>query len=65
MPGVVARILDGTGRVNAGLGAVMTMQGIGAALSPAIGGFIAEKFSYEAAFSPSARLPSRRSYSGL
>lgn len=50
VPGVVARILDGTGRVNAGLGAVMTMQGIGAAFSPAVGGLVAEKFGYEAAF---------------
>jgi len=37
VPGLVARILSGTGHVNAGLGAVMTMQGIGAALSPALG----------------------------
>ena len=39
----VARILSGTGHVNAGLGAVMTIQGIGAALSPALGGYIAER----------------------
>jgi MFS family permease len=50
VPGLVARILDGTGHVNAGLGAVMTMQGIGAALSPALGGVVAEKFGYQAAF---------------
>lgn len=30
VPGLVARILDGTGRVNVGQGAVMTVQGIGA-----------------------------------
>ncbi len=30
------RILDGTGRVNVGLGVVMTAQGIGAASSPAL-----------------------------
>jgi MFS family permease len=50
VPGLVARILNGTGHVNAGLGAVMTMQGVGAALSPALGGIIAEKASYAAAF---------------
>ena len=31
---LVARILNGTGHINAGLGAVMTMQDIGASLSP-------------------------------
>ena len=50
VPGLVARILNGTGHVNAGLGAVMTMQGIGASLSPALGGLLAEKFGYGAAF---------------
>jgi MFS family permease len=50
VPGLVARILAGTGHVNAGLGAVMTMQGIGAALSPALGGVIAEMFGYAASF---------------
>jgi len=46
VPGLVARILDGTGRVNAGQGAVMTVQGIGASLSPAIGGWIAQELGY-------------------
>src|SRR5581483_8739955 len=41
VPGLVARILAGTGHVNAGLGAVMTLQGVGAALSPTIGGMLA------------------------
>ncbi|HSY21531.1 MAG TPA: MFS transporter [Polyangiaceae bacterium] len=50
VPGLVARILQGTGRVNVGQGAVMTVQGLGAALSPAIGGWIAEKTGYPAAF---------------
>ncbi|HWK95148.1 MAG TPA: hypothetical protein VNR39_06975 [Pseudolabrys sp.] len=50
MLGLVARILDGTGRVNVGQGAVMTVQGIGASLSPAIGGWIAQQFGYPAAF---------------
>lgn len=46
VPGLVARILDGTGRINAGQGAVMTVQGIGASLSPAIGGWIAQELGY-------------------
>ncbi|HZL41233.1 MAG TPA: MFS transporter [Pseudolabrys sp.] len=50
VPGLVARILNGTGHVNVGLGAVMTMQGIGASLSPALGGFVAGKFGYAASF---------------
>jgi len=50
VPGLVARILNGTGRVNVGQGAVMTVQGIGASLSPAIGGWIAEKLHYPTAF---------------
>jgi len=50
VPGLVARILSGTGRVNAGLGAVMTLQGVGAALSPTIGGMVAQRFGYPAAF---------------
>jgi MFS family permease len=50
VPGIVARVLDGTGRVNAGQGAVMTVQGVGAALSPAIGGWIAQALGYSAAF---------------
>jgi MFS family permease len=50
VPGVVARILHGSGRVNAGQGAVMTVQGLGAALSPLIGGWIAQEIGYEATF---------------
>lgn len=50
VPGLVARILNGTGRVNVGQGAVMTAQGIGASLSPAIGGWIAQDIGYSAAF---------------
>jgi MFS family permease len=50
VPGLVARILQGTGRVNVGQGAVMTVQGLGASMSPAIGGWIAEKAGYPAAF---------------
>jgi MFS family permease len=50
VPGLVARILNRTGRVNVGQGAVMTVQGIGASLSPALGGWIAEKLHYPTAF---------------
>jgi MFS family permease len=50
VPGLVARILNGTGRINLGQGAVMTAQGVGAALSPALGGWIAQGFGYSAMF---------------
>src|SRR6202034_1356133 len=50
VPGLVARILNGTGRVNVGQGAVMTVQGLGASLSPAIGGWIAQEIGYRAMF---------------
>jgi hypothetical protein len=50
VPGLVVRILHGTGRVNIGQGALMTIQGIGAALSPAIGGWIAQDLGYPLAF---------------
>ena len=50
VPGLVARILSGTGHVNAGLGAVMTLHGVGAALSPALGGVVAERAGYSTAF---------------
>ena len=46
VPGLVARILNGTGRVNVGQGAVMTVQGLGTSLSPALGGFIAQALGY-------------------
>ncbi len=50
VPGLVARLLNGTGRVNVGQGAVMTVQGLGASLSPAIGGWIAQGFGYSPMF---------------
>ncbi|MBB3951800.1 MFS transporter [Aureimonas jatrophae] len=50
VPGLVARILRGTGHVNAGLGAVMTVQGVGASLSPAIAGLIVERFGFSTAY---------------
>jgi MFS family permease len=50
VPGLVACLLAGTGRVNVGQGAVMTVQGLGASLSPAIGGWLAQAIGYHAAF---------------
>ncbi len=50
VPGLVACILNRTGRVNVGQGAVMTVQGVGASLSPAIGGWIAQELGYGAMF---------------
>lgn len=50
VPGLVACLLKGTGRVNVGQGAVMTVQGVGASLSPAIGGWIAQMLGYRATF---------------
>lgn len=50
VPGLVARILNGTGRVNVGQGAVMTVQGLGASLSPAIGGWISQSLGYSPMF---------------
>jgi len=50
VPSLIVRFLNGTGRVNAGQGAVMTAQGIGASVSPAIGGWLAQWYGYGAAF---------------
>jgi len=50
VPALVARILLGSGRINVGQGAVMTVQGVGAALSPLIGGWIAQEIGYGATF---------------
>ncbi|WP_407164987.1 MFS transporter [Bradyrhizobium sp. ORS 111] len=50
VPGIVARTLNGTGRVNLGQGAVITVQGVGASLSPALGGWIAQWVGYQLAF---------------
>ncbi|KTQ97988.1 major facilitator transporter [Aureimonas ureilytica] len=50
VPGLVARMLRGTGHVNAGLGAVMTVQGVGASLSPAIAGVIVSRYGFSVAY---------------
>jgi MFS family permease len=49
-PGLIAQIMDGTGRVNAAQGAIMAAQGLGGAVSPALGGWIAQTLGYPAAF---------------
>jgi MFS family permease len=48
-PGLIARIMDGTGRVNAAQGAIMAAQGFGGAVSPVLGGWIAQAWGYPAA----------------
>jgi MFS family permease len=50
VPSLVARILNGTGRINVGQGAVMMVQGMGASISPAIGGWIAQDLGYSTMF---------------
>ena len=50
VPGMVARSLYSTGRVNLAQGAVITIQGAGAALSPALGGWIAQWVGFAPAF---------------
>src|SRR5262249_15817689 len=50
VPGMVARSLYGTGRVNLAQGAVITVQGAGAALSPALGGWIAQWIGFSPTF---------------
>jgi predicted MFS family arabinose efflux permease len=50
LPGLVVLILRGSGLINTGLGAVSTIQGIGAALSPALAGVIAHRYGYGSAF---------------
>lgn len=56
-PGIVARLLQGSGHVNMGLGMVLTIQGIGASLSSTYGGLFAHHVSYSAAFLALAAAP--------
>lgn len=49
-PLVIADIMRGTGRYNLALGAVATMQGIGASLSGLAAGVVVDRFGYTAAF---------------
>ncbi len=49
-PLVIADIMRGTGRYNLALGAIATMQGIGASLSGLAAGVIVDHFGYSATF---------------
>ena len=49
-PLVVADLTRGTGRFNISQGAISTMQGIGAALSTSVAGFIVVHAGYNSAF---------------
>jgi len=49
-PLVIADIMRGTGRYNLALGAIATMQGIGASLSGLAAGVIVDHFGYTATF---------------
>jgi MFS family permease len=49
-PIAAERILSGTGRFNVGLGAVMTVQGIGASLSNVVAGWLTAKGGYALAY---------------
>ena len=48
--GLATRMLDGTGRVNGGQGALGAISGLGGAMSPALGGWLVQAFGYPAAF---------------
>ena len=50
IPALVVDIMSGSGHSNAGLGAVMTAYGAGAALSPALAGVVAQYAGFPAAF---------------
>ncbi len=50
VPGLVAKILNGSGRINVGQGAIMTVQGAGASLSPALGGWMVHFIGYGKTF---------------
>jgi predicted MFS family arabinose efflux permease len=56
-PGLIARIMDGTGRVNAAQGAIMAAQGLGGAISPALGGWIAQTLGYPVALATLGAFP--------
>ena len=56
-PGLAARLLNGTGHVNLGLGVIMTLQGIGASCSASYGGLVAHLLGYGPAFLALAAAP--------
>jgi MFS family permease len=49
-PVAAERILSGTGRFNLGLGAVMTVQGVGASLSNVVAGWLTNQGGYSLAY---------------
>jgi MFS family permease len=51
VPSFIVVLLRGNGHVNAGQSMVMLMQGVGAAMSPALTGMIAGHYSFATAFS--------------
>ncbi len=50
VPGLVAGVLEGTGHINVGQGAIMAAQGLGGALSPVLGGVVAQHLGFPVAF---------------
>ena len=50
VPVITANILANTGRINTGMGILMTMQAAGGALSTTYAGILAARFNYSAAF---------------
>lgn len=50
IPALAASVMRGTGRSSAGLGAVLTAFGAGAALSPLVAGLISQHFGFPASF---------------
>lgn len=56
-PGIIARLLQGSGHINMGLGIVLTVQGVGASLSSTYGGLFAHHAGYSTAFLALAAAP--------
>lgn len=56
-PGIVTRIMRGSGHINLGLGFVLTIQSVGAALSSSYGGIFARQWGYSASFLALAAVP--------
>ncbi|MFT4065426.1 MFS transporter [Paraburkholderia sp.] len=50
VPALVVHLMEGTGRVNVAQGTTAMVQGVGAALSPLLGGMLAQHFGYAGAF---------------
>lgn len=50
VPGLIASLFNGSGHINAALGLVMLLQGVGASLSPALAGAIVSHTSWSFAY---------------